>query len=219
MTLDQLASAVQNDIHTGLQGVGNIPYSLDQLKDDLLLQRASFLVNLYKKGALKEFEIYQKIPCITTDCQDLAKCCKGPKGIAPTVHFEIPKLVLALGEKTVKFIGAADYSIEYKVYLDTTFRYSNYRRYGNNLPFVFVDTTLNGNGKFDCFLFNATPKVLTVEIIPFNPEELSEYSCCANPEFDPTGFISSEIKTAVTEKYIRHYRQLNFGPTTNTQTA
>jgi len=31
----------------------------------------------------------------------------------------------------------------------------NYRKRGRNKPFVYIDTTPNENGMYDCFIFNA----------------------------------------------------------------
>jgi len=65
---------------------------------------------------------------------------------------------------SIDYIGSADrqYPFLYST-SSTVFRYRKYRKRGKKKPFVWIDTTPNENGMYDCFVFNA-PLLSTVSV-------------------------------------------------------
>lgn len=219
MTLEEITSAISNNISHGLRGVGNFTYPLEQIKDEVKLERNLLLKEYSLKGILPSKDLQQKINCIPVDCEDLAKCCDD-LGVMPMAHFEIPKLSTVYGSDAIGYIGPVDFYKDYPVYFDKSFRFAKYKRFGAKSPYVYIDLTTNKNDKIDGFIFNSTMlKFISVELIPDDPEDLKEFSCCADLPFDPTNFMTAQIISRVTEKYVRYYKQMSDPILPNTQTS
>jgi hypothetical protein len=60
-------------------------------------------------------------------------------------------------------------------------KYHKYKKRGKSKPYVWIDTTPNENGMYDCFLFNA-PLLDKVSITAIfkDPRQLDMYSCCVD---------------------------------------
>lgn len=219
MTIDQIASAIYNDVFSGLRGANsNILLSMEQLEDEVLEERQTVIKEMYYKGLLNVKDLQMAINCIEIDCKDPAKCCNKSLG-HPTQHFEIPQLVNDLGDKAITYIGSADREFEFTVYTSTSYKYHQYRKRKTNTPYVYVETTPNENGMYDCWLFNA-PFVKTIAVIGIfkDPRQLEKYSCCNQIEAFDLGGISNEVKKRLTEKKLRYYRQFQAPILPNDQT-
>jgi hypothetical protein len=85
--------------------------------------------------------------------------------------------------------------------------YDKYRKRGKNKPYVYIDTTPNENGMYDCFIFGA-PMIKQVSIVAIfkDPRQLENYACCSDLDDDNMSFINNEIKRRLTEKKLRYYR-------------
>ena len=60
------------------------------------------------------------------------------------------------GELSIDYIGSTDRMNPFIVYTSATaLRYRNYKKRKQNKPYVWIDTTPNENGMYDCFIFNA----------------------------------------------------------------
>jgi hypothetical protein len=82
-----------------------------------------------------------------------------------------------------------------------------YRKRGKNKPYVWIDTTPNEKGLYDCYVFNA-PLLKSVSIIAIfkDPRQLGLFKCCQeNRDYNIT-FIDNEVKKRLVEKKIRYYR-------------
>lgn len=217
MTLEQIVSAIQNNIHTGLRGVGNFTYPLEQIADEVKLERTKIIKEYSLKGILPTQDLKQKIACVPVDCDDLAKCCG--ESLIPQRHFEIPRLSVAYGIDSIR-VFSVDMQLEFKVYQDLSFKRKKYRRYGADEPSIYLDLTPNAEGKLDAYIFdNNLIEIVSVEAIWEDPDQLKEYQCCQDAEFDPTGFLTVDIISRVTEKYVRYYRQMQTPIQPNTQTS
>ena len=226
MILDRLTSAVYNDIVSGLRGyTTSISLSLEQLTDDIADERLMVIKEAFVKGIVPRQELLLSITCIEVDCQSMDKCYCGPRDEFDELvaHFEIPQLVPDFGLDSIEYIGSSDKTTPFQVFTTiTSWRYSKYRKRYNKRPAVFVDTTPNQNGMYDCWLFNA-PLVskITVVAIFKDLQQLNNYSCCNGVEFDNLvniSFIDNQVKQRVTEKKIKYYRQLSAEVLPNDQT-
>lgn len=223
MLFDKLASAIHNNVRSGLQGYHHNPsISIEQIKDDIVDERLIIMKEYSLKGILPVKDLLLSINCIDVDCKDIEKCsqCRNNFSGTPTAHFEIPQVLMDYGDNAIAYIGAIDKQKPFKVYTSlNSFSSNKYKRFGKNKPFVYIDVTPNENGMNDCFIFNAPLlKKISVVAIFKDPRQLEEYGCCNELSDDNFSFINNEIKKRLSEKYIRYYRQIAPPNTPNTQT-
>lgn len=212
--IEKLASAIRNDVVSGLRGYHtNLSMSMEQLCDDIVHERLQILKEYSLKGVLPTKDLYISINCIPVDCKNIERCrcntqdeCSDP----PIAHFEIPQILNDYGALSIDYLGSTDRQNPFIYYTSSTaFRYHKYRKRGKNKPYVWIDTTPNENGMYDCFVFNA-PLLSTVSISAIFKDirQLEKYSCCTELQDDNMTFIDNEIKKRLTEKKVRCYRQL-----------
>lgn len=217
--ISKLASAIYNDVVSGLVGITSNPtMSLEQLEDDVVDERLQIIKEYSLKNLIPRKDLMMSINCIDVDCKSLDKCPCGTDLTKPELHFEIPQLVNDFGESSIEFIGSINREHQYKVYTSTAFQYHKYSRRGAEQPYVYVETTPNENNRYDVWVFNApfTKKVSVIAIFK-DPRQLMEYDCCAGDDLENYSFLSTEIKKRLTEKKLRYYKLLYPGPTNNNQ--
>ena len=221
MTLEQLKSAIYNDIVSGLRGITSNPsISLEQLEDDIIDERLIILKEYGLKNMLPKKDLLMSINCIQLDCKSMDKCPCGQDITKPLQHFEIPQILNDFAEDAVDFIGSVDKQIQFKVYTSMAFQYHQYKPRGANKPYVYIETTPNENNMYDCWVFNAPLlKRLSVIAIFKDPRQLMQFDCCANEDTINYNFIDNEIKKRLTQKKLAYYRQYAVQPTGNDQAA
>lgn len=217
--INKLASAIYNDIVSGLAGITSTPtMSLDQLEDDIVDERLQIIKEYAMKGMIPRNDLLMAINCVPTDCISLDRCPCGESYSKPEIHFEIPQLVNDLEAESIEYIGSIDKLREFKVYTNMDFLYHKYKRRGAGKPYVYIQPTPNPNNMYDGWAFNAPLlKVLSVIAIFKDPRQLSFYGCCGGDDLENYSFISAEIKKRLTEKKIRYYRSLAQPAQPNTQ--
>lgn len=220
--IEKLASAIYNDIVSGLAGiVSNPTISREQLEDDVVDERLQIIKEYSLKNLIPRNDLLMGIHCIDVDCKSLDKCpCNGPTYTSPIAHFEIPQLVNDLNADSVEYIGSVDRQIMFKVYTNTSYQYHSSLRRGANKPYVYIEPIPNENNKYDAWIFNA-PLIKKVSAIAIfkDPRQLMDYDCCKGDDIENYTFLAAEIKKRLTEKKIRYYRQFYQGPTPNNQVA
>lgn len=220
--IQKLASAIYNDVMSGLSGITSTPsMSLQQLEDDVVDERLQIIKEYSLKNIIPKKDLLVSINCIELDCKSLDKCPCDQSYTKPQLHFQIPQLINDFAEESISFIGSIDKSVQYKVYMSTAFNYHKYLRRGSEKPYVYIETTPNENNMYDGWVFNSPLlKVISIIGIFKDPRQLENYECCNTSEdFDNFSFISTEIKKRLTEKKLRYYRQLAIQPPPNTQSA
>ena len=211
--IEKLASAIRNDIVAGLRGYhSNLSMSMEQLCQDIIDERLQILKEYYLHGILPVKDLYLSINCIPVDCKSIDKCrCKESES-DPIAHFEIPQLLNDYGALSIDYIGSVDKQNPFIYYTSSqALRQHKYRKRGKDKPYVWIDTTPNENGMYDCFVFNA-PLLSEVSISAIfkDPRQLSNYSCCTDFQDNNMTFIDNEIKKRLTQKKIQYYR--SFAP-------
>lgn len=212
--IEKLASAIRNDIVGGLKGYHtNMSLSLEQLMDDVVDERLLIIKEYSLKGIIPTKDLYISINCVPVDCKDLERCgpCCDNECPTPTAHFEIPQILNDYGNLSINYIGSTDRMNPFVWYTSPeAFRYHKYRKRGKNKPYVWIDTTPNSNGMYDCFIFG-TPLISQVSVTAIFKDlrQLNELHCCQPFVDDNMSFINAEIKKRLTEKKIRYYRQLS----------
>lgn len=212
--IQKLASAIRNDVVAGLRGYHtNLSMSEEQLCQDIVDERLQILKEYSLKGVLPVKDLYLSINCIPVDCKSIDKCrCRTTDDCVtpPIAHFEIPQILNDYGSLSIDYIGSTDRQLPFIYYTSSTaFRYHKYRKRGKNRPYVWIDTTPNENGMYDCFVFNA-PLLDSVSISAIFKDlrQLENYQCCVDLRDDNMTFINNEIKKRLTEKKIRYYKSL-----------
>lgn len=213
MILDKLVSAIHNDVAAGLRGYHtNMSMSREQTADDIIDMRLQIIKEYSLKGILPYKDLLTEINCIPVDCKNIENCrCKKEFG-TPTMHFEIPQLLNDYGAQAIQYIGSTDKQLSFLWYTSLpSFTYSKYKRRKITKPMVFIDTTPNENGMYDCWVFNA-PLLKEVSVIAIfkDPRQLERYSCCSSEtlEDDNFNFINNEIKQRLTKLKLYYYRQV-----------
>lgn len=208
--IQKLASAVRNDIIGGLRGYhSNLSLSLEQLEDDIVDMRLQILKEYSLKGILPTKDLYISINCIPVDCKNIERCSCSSENGTPTAHFEIPQIITDYGALSIDYIGSVDRQIPFLYYTSlSNYRNHKYRKRGKNKPYVWIDTTPNENGMYDCFVFNA-PLLSQVSVsgIFKDLRQLDQYNCCSELQDDNKSFINNEIKNRLVKQKIQYYRQ------------
>lgn len=211
MTIDQLTSAIENNIMSGLRGTtANLAYSKDQVEDAVIQERLQVIKEYSMKNMIPAKDLMVSIPCVKVDCIDIDRCCQYGYDIEKVKHIEIPQVYNDFGSESIMYIGAVDRQYPYAVYTTDAFRQHKYKRRGANDPYVWIDTTPNVNNMNDGFIFNAPPMLaeVLVVIIPKDPRQLDYFGCCPTHDVSNLTFIDTEVEKRLTEKYLRWYRQM-----------
>lgn len=148
----KLASAIYNDIISGLAGITSTPsMSLDQLEDDIVDERLQIIKEYSLKNLIPRNDLMMSLNCIEVDCKSLDKCpCGGKSYSKPELHFEIPQLINDFGGDAIEYMGSPDKNVYFKVYTSTSYQYHTYLKRGANRPYVYIETTPNQNNMYDC---------------------------------------------------------------------
>ena len=225
MELNKLASAILNDILSGLRGItSNISLSVEQLEDDIIDERLTIIKEYALKGLLPVKDLVTSINCLEVDCKSIENCnlCNSNLNIRETKipHVEIPQIVTDLGVDAIQYFGTVDRNTPFKIYTDISYQYHKYNRWLGRKPYIYIDTSPNENGMYDCYIFNA-PLIKTLSIIAVfkDPRQLEQFTCCNAEEVSNMNFLTNDIKRRITEKKVRWYRNLAAPNLPNDQVA
>ena len=221
MLISKLASAIKNDLVSGLRGLHNtMSLSEEQLEDEIIEERLQIIKEYALKGIVPIKDLLLAVNCVEIDCKDLNRCpCKSFG--EPVAHFEIPQIINDFGMDGINYIGSTDRQLPFTVYYSQpqAFNYySKYRRRGKNKPIVYLDSTPNKNGMIDGYVFNAPLlKMISVVAVFKDPRQLEGFGCCEELYDDNYNFLTSQIKERLTKKKLYYYRQLATPILPNTQ--
>jgi len=224
MTLSQMASTIRNHVVDGLNGVSSTEFSIEQLKDEILLTTSSTIITLSAQGLIDINKLSQRIDGIRIDCQDLSANCDVQSELSAP-HFTIPDVNRAAREP-IMYLGSIDGNLTFKVYYDRDYRFHKYRLATARFPFAWVSTVANADGMHDVFLFNMPAynnlQFVSIEAVFDDPHNLmnTEYfEQFSDSEFFAPSYVQQEVIDKLTQKYVNYYRQLNMKPKPNTQQA
>lgn len=219
----KLASAVINDVYSGLAGLHhNLSLSQEQIEDEIVALRLQVIKEYQLKGILPLKDLLVAINCVPVDCKDLERCpiCK-PGVKTPNAHFEIPQIINGFGTAAIAYIGSVDRQNPFTFYVSSDFsqKYQQYRKRGKDKPYVYIDPTPNENNMYDGYIFNAPLiKLISVVGIFKDLRQLEGYNCCENyDEPENYSFIDIEVKNRLVQQKINYYRQLHMHVLPNDQ--
>lgn len=226
MYIEKLASAIKNDVVSGLRGYHqNLSMNMDQLQDEIVACRLGIIHQYFLKGQFPIKDLLIAINCIDVDCESLERCrCeKISEDDTLVAHFQIPQLVSYYGKQAIDYIGSTDRRNKFTVITSLSeFNNKKYRKRGNNKPYVWIDYAPNAEGMLDCFLFNA-PLLEQVSVVGVfkDPRQLNKYNCCNTEDLNGpdvnVSFIDELVKDKLTKEKIYYYRQLQANRLPNDQ--
>lgn len=215
MTINEMASSVRNRVNDGLSGsITNQAYSIDQLYDEIDLQRADFVHKYAGTKKLNHKFLLQTIDALEIVCRDLSKECGLECGDAvPSV--KVPQLLATFNDMSIDYLGLVNKQEDFKVYFSTQdIQNHKYRKRTSHKPYAWVDTTVDENNMITIYFFNMD-KYNALEYVSIRGMfEHPTWVSKVDPQFDSKEYpapahMQNAIVDALTEKYIRYYRQLN----------
>ena len=216
MYIEKLASAIRNDIVSGLRGYHQkLSMNLDQLSDEIVSTRLEIIHQYFLKGIFPLKDLLIAINCIEVDCKSLERCRCGKINEDDTLvaHFEIPQLINYFGKSAIEYVGSTDRRNKFNIITSLSeLENKKYRKRGNRKPYVWIDYAPNENGMLDCFLFNA-PLLEQISVVGIfkDPRQLNRYNCCNTEELNGPdvnmSFIDQEVKDKLTKQKLAYYRQ------------
>ena len=76
--VEKLASAIYNDIMSGLAGITSTPsMSIEQLQDEIIEERLQIIKEYSKHNLIPKNDLLMAINCIDVDCKSLDRCPCG----------------------------------------------------------------------------------------------------------------------------------------------
>jgi hypothetical protein len=229
MTLNEIASAIRSNIESGLKGVANSAYPLQQIRDDIGSVRNQILLeDQYRVGKVTynvklnpEF-FAQKIDNIALD---LVRFPYGGYSSTPSLvpHFKIPRLAMTKDDSALIFLGPPDQSYNFKVYYDYAFQNHTFSRVIGRRPYAYIDPAHDADGTMNGYIFNIGPSGLqfvSARAIFADPVGILEADGLfgTDEEFPAPMAIQGMIIDRITQKYVMYYKQLNNPIQPNTQT-
>lgn len=222
MTLNEMASAIRNNIGSGLKEVSNYAYPLDQIKDECGNVRNSILLEDSQKMVLNSEFFAQRLENIPID---LIRYPYGGYSNSPSLvpHIKIPKIAMTRDDSAIIFLGPPDQSYFFKVYYDFMHHNHIYSRIIGRRPYAYVDPAHDVNGWNDVYLFNLGPtglKFVSIRAVFADPVKIMESDGLfgVDEEFPAPSAVQQMIIERITQKYVAYYKQLNFPYQPNTQT-
>jgi len=213
MTLEEMASAIRSNVGVGLKEVGNYPYSIDQIKDEISNARSSLIYQLSAKKALN--------PSYFAQTRTNLKLNAGvfpEEGIVesnnPVLITRIPKLAMTKDNSSILYLGPVDMSLNVHLYFSLTDLTSHqYTRTIKNRPYGFIDLAQDENGDIPVYITNVGPnpfKYITVRAIFDDPVRILQEDgyYIDDEEFPAPLVIQDEIINQITQKYINYYKSL-----------
>lgn len=223
MTLEQLASAISNNVSSGLKGVGNYTYSLAQIKDDISAMRSQLILQYddTKKANINQFA--QKRTNIPLDITQYP-LSGYPESGQQVLTAKIPALAATRSNSAILYLGPPDMSLNLRTYYSSNEVESHkYTRVISQRPYAFIDSAMDADGNVPVYVFNlgSSPfRSLTISAIFDDPIKLMENDgiISDSEEFPAPMGLQSIIVEQVTSKYIAYYKRLHTANQFNDQT-
>ena len=209
MTLEQMASAIRNNIGQGLKEVDDFIYSIEQIKDEIAIMRNAIILEQSKAGVLNLAHFTQSKDNIDIDLVVFPLKSGHPSKRVP--HIKIPRPVMTIDNSAILYLGPADLSMDFVKYYDSTFNDHKYSRVIGNRPYCYIDLSGDSEGNVDVYIFGIESSMLSkmaVREIMDNPVAVLESDGVFgdDEEFPSPAAIQNLIIDRVTQRYIGYYK-------------
>lgn len=225
LTINEIASAIDSHIRTGLKGVNNFSYNIDMLEREVTVERNRILDSRVKKRGFTYEPFYQTINGLKIDRQNISKLpvTLGTETEEKIIHFQIPSPMVTLKEYSVGYIGSPLREHQgWKVYFDDGYKKHKYKLATKNRPYVYIHPVADvDTNYYDAYVlnFSGNLQLVSVDYIMENPEDIYDFMMTNEKmKFPAPEWCVEEIIRRVTQKYITMYRQLHAPTQNNDQT-
>jgi len=221
--IQEIASIIKNDIQSGLKGIGNYSFSIEQIEKEVTIKRNALIKKYSANRMIQTSELIQDLTCIPVSCEDISDCC-DPVDTTKALRFEIPRpSTLFANEKSIQFIGLVDRATAgFRVYFDHGFIYHKYNKLTGKMPYVWINLgTVNANDTVYGYIFNKPRiKKITVAGVFEDPYAVQKCECIDTEDkrFPAPEFMVDEIITSIVYKYVQLYKT-NPNELPNTQSS
>jgi len=226
MTHNELASAIRNRVSDGLSGnINNQAYSIEQLVEEIDLMRADFTHKYATQGIkLDPKHLIQEIDILKIEGRNLSDDCaiQEPCGDVPSI--KIPRLMSMVNEgDIIQYLGLVNMQEDFSVYFHPDdIKNHKVRIRTRKRPFAWVDLAVDHNDKQTIWFFNMGPfdplKFVKLRAVFEQPTRVNiESPNHLDMEYPAPLHMQNAIVDALTEKYVRYYRQMNIPPIPNQQ--
>lgn len=226
LSLFQLASMVQNNVSGGLRGQQNFTYSIEQLQDELMVERNGLLSDMQRKGLrLPLDECSQRLDALELTVQDYTQLPAGIASLAgledlvrrPILHYTAPELVsLTDRDQTLRYVGPISRRSSWDVaWKPSQVEFRKHRRLQSTTPLVYVSGP--DRWVFGCPVSQRTVSESGVysdpRLVGYYPggHGFTEESSYPMPDF-----MARDIVQKLTNKYISMYGRLAVRPNDGT---
>lgn len=220
MTLTQIASAIYNNVMSGLRSTTNIAFSIEQLEQEVVNTTPSLILQLSGKMKFNPEEFAQTTNVLQLDTETLPARAFNNQYIA-VAHTRLPRISPTFGNRSVIYAGPADMSLNMTKYFDDSYTIHDYSFVTSQRPYVFFDMSVTKDGEIDAYFFNiGTLEKVIVKAVFEDPLAIYGGSLLAAElvEYPAPNSLVEMIIDTLTNKYIEYYRKLNQGYQPNTQT-
>lgn len=221
MTINEMASAIRNHIKDGLSGaVANYSYSIEQLQEEIILMRNKLLMERSRQGKVNLKQYYQTMPGVILEPADIS-ASPVLKSFKRALGFTIPRVLSTVNDDYEVILAyTLDNERSFKIYRTTDYRDHKYRLKTKRAPFIYLDTSIDGQGMIKGWLMNTTSyetiRSITLQGVFTNPLDVPGFGL--DTEFPGTMESQNDIIAALTAQYVQYYRGMNIAPQPNTQT-
>lgn len=228
LSLFQLASLVQNNVSGGLHGEQNFTYSLEQLKDELTLERNGLLRDLERKGERPPLAACaQPINARPLTVADYTRIPGGVGELAgledlvrrPVLFFTFPPL-LQMGDMNpvVRYVGPIARRAPWRLaWKEADVEYDRHKRLRSATPLVFFDPSTPGQAwVFGAPVAQRTVSLTAVFADPLLAGHYPPHDFTEDSEYPLPDNLARDIVQRLTNKYISMYGRLNAQPNTGT---
>lgn len=222
MTINEIASAIRNNLGNGLKETPNHSYSIEQLREEVSNERNLIILEQSKKRMFNMQYFVQKMDNIELEMSTFPNGGYSASfGSVPMIR--IPKLAMTVNGTAIEYIGPSDMAKTFKVYTDHSFNTHKYSRVISKLPYVYVDLAHEADGYIPVYFFNLNNtglKYVSVRAVFADCVGILDLDGLfgEDEEFPAPASVQEQIIDRITNKWVRWYKQLNHPTETNTQT-
>lgn len=225
MTANEIASSIRARVADGLSGnISDQAFSLQQLLAEIDLVRNDFIHKYSNTNKLDpKYLVQEPAELFKIECRNLSPDCRI-KGFGEEIpSIKIPKIIPTFGDYSIEYLGLNNMQESFAVYYHPDdIRNHKVRIKTKNLPYAWVDLSADVDDLMTVFLFNLgkynSLQFLKVRGIYENPTRVNRNNPDAlDMEYPAPGHLQNSIIDALTEKYVRYFRQLNTPQVPNTQ--
>lgn len=225
LTINEIASAIDSHIRTGLKGVSNFSYSIELVEREVTVERNRILESRFKKPGFTIEPFTQTINGLKSNRENISKLPVSYQTDTekPVIHFQIPSPLVDIKEYSVLYVGSPLRDSQgWKVYFDDQYKKHKYKAATSHRPYVYIHPVPDvDTGMYDAYVLNFSGNLqhISIDYVMENPEDIYDFMFTNEKmKFPAPEWCVEEIIRRVTMKYMSIYRQYHAPTQPNDQT-